>query len=130
MSKATWSFTKVVVVDLDAEVAFYQDVFGLQEGHRLKGGLEGALFEEVFFARGEGPPVLGLVMYVDRQPPPVGESVIGFSTPDIAAVFERARRHGGTVRREPINSEQSHGFTVGLLEDPEGHVIEVVEITP
>jgi predicted enzyme related to lactoylglutathione lyase len=130
MSNGTRSFTKVVVVDLDTEVAVYHDVFGFVEGHRIKGGLQGASFEEVFFTRAEGPPVLGLVMYVDWQPAPVGESVIGFSTPDIAAVFKRARRHGGTVRREPTNSEESHGFTVGLLEDPEGYLIEVVEVTP
>ena len=38
MSNASWSFTKVVVADLDAEVAFYHDVFGLDEAHRIEGG--------------------------------------------------------------------------------------------
>ena len=130
MSNASWSFTKVVVADLDAEVAFYHDVFGLDEAHRIKGGLDGVEFEEVFFASGAHPPVLGLVTYPDRQDPAVGETVIGFSTPDIAVLFDRAKRHGGTIRREPMNSDESLGFTVGLLEDPEGHLIEVLEVTP
>jgi predicted enzyme related to lactoylglutathione lyase len=129
MSSATWSFTKVVVADLDTEVAFYRDVFGLAEAHRIEGVLDETAFEEVFFATSEQPPVLGLVSYPDRQAPPVGETVIGFSTPDITALFERAKRHGGTVRLEPMNSEGSLGFTVGLLEDPEGHGIEVIEAT-
>lgn len=129
MSAASWSFTKVVVANLDAEVAFYRDVFGLEEGHRLKGGLDGAAFEEVFFISGQRSPILGLVSYVDRLPPQVGETVTGFSTPDIAALFERAKHHGGAIRLEPMNSEESLGFTVGLLEDPEGHLIEVLEVS-
>lgn len=128
MSNATWSFTKVVVHDLEAEVAFYREVFGLEEAHRIKGGLDQAAFEEVFFTSAAQSPVLGLVSYLDRQAPPVGETVIGFSTPDLVALFERARRHGGTIRRDAMNSEESHGYTVGLLDDPEGHGIEVIQV--
>ena len=127
MNSGTWSFTKVLVADLETEVAFYRDVFGLEEAHRMKAGLDSDPAEEVFFATHQGYPVLGLVTYLHRQPPPVGETIIGISVPDIRAAFERAKHCGGKVAREPTTSEQTHGYTIGLLEDPEGHIIEVLE---
>jgi lactoylglutathione lyase len=123
----SYTFTKVMVGNLDAASAFYADVFGLEVAHHIEEVVGGDRMEEVFLATGDGP-TLALVCYPDRDLPPTGELVLGFTTDDIAELFERATRHGATVARPPSASEATHGYAVGILADPDGHCVEVIEL--
>jgi predicted enzyme related to lactoylglutathione lyase len=122
----SFTFTKVMVSDLETASGFYEEVFGLRVAHRIETGTDGDRMEEVFLATGPGP-TLALVK-VDRVPPSAGEVVLGFSTSDITALFGRADQAGGTIERPPLASAATHGYTVGILTDPYGHRIEVVEV--
>ena len=44
-----FSFTKLVVADLELSAAFYTDVFGLQEQYRVKAAIGGRAVEEILF---------------------------------------------------------------------------------
>jgi predicted enzyme related to lactoylglutathione lyase len=122
----SFTFTKVTVSDIETASGFYEEVFGLRVAHRIEAGTDGDRMEEVFLATGPGP-TLALVK-VDRVTPSAGEVVLGFSTSDITALCNRAERAGATIERPPRASESTQGYTVGILTDPEGHRIEVVEV--
>ena len=122
-----FTFTKVIVADLTAASAFYADVFGLEVAQRIEATIDGSPMEEVFLATGAGP-TLALVSYADREPPVAGELVLGFSTDDVTSLFDRAAKRGATVVRPPGASEATHGYMVGILADPDGHLVEVVEL--
>jgi predicted enzyme related to lactoylglutathione lyase len=124
----SYTFTKMLVSNLDVASAFYAEVFGLEVAHRIEKVVGRDRMEEVFLATGDGP-TLALVCYPDRDVPPTGELVLGFSTDDIAELFERATRRGATVARPPSASEATHGYAIGILADPDGHRVEVVELS-
>jgi catechol 2,3-dioxygenase-like lactoylglutathione lyase family enzyme len=124
---ATYSFTKVVVDDLDAMAHYYSDVYGLQEIQRVKDDVDGAPIEEIILGIDGSYGGLILWKWLARPGPPIGEVILGFTTPDIEALFARAETAGATVRERPKEHDAAPGFLVGFVADPEGHLAEVVQ---
>ena len=123
------SSTKLVVHDLEKEKAFYCEAYGFVERGRVQAEMLGEPIDEYLLGQVGDPGIpLMLVKYVERGAPPVGEEVaLVFMAPDLDALFERVRARGGSVLAEPFQSE--HGpVRAGFTADPEGHVIENIEM--
>jgi predicted enzyme related to lactoylglutathione lyase len=124
-----FGFCKLAVQDLERSAAFYRVVFGLVDGARVtrdKSASSGGPIDEITFCcTAKGGPSLTLIKFLDRNSPPLGETILGFHTDDIDALVERARFAGGALAR-PICDLPDHGVRVGFVADPEGHLIEVV----
>lgn len=123
---AHFSFTKIVVGDLDAVATFYAQAFGLEEKYRVEAAIAGRpMHEIVFAATREGAGTFILLAFTDGVPAPAGV-IPGFVTDDIDAVFARGVAAGGTVAQEPRDMPE-HAHRVGFLADPEGRIIEVAQ---
>jgi lactoylglutathione lyase len=124
---ATYSFTKLVVEDLDAMARYYTNVYGLDEIQRVKDDVDGAPIEEIILGIDGSYGGLILWKWLGQPGPPTGEVILGFVTPDIETLFARAEIAGATVRERPKEHDAAPGFLVGFLADPEGHLAEVVQ---
>lgn len=124
-----FSSTKLVVHDLEATRDFYCDAYGFVERGRIQADMLGEPIDEFLLGRdGEAGVPLMLVRYVERDPPPVGrEVVLVFTTTDLDALVERVVAAGGRILREPYVS-QTTNMRAAFTADPEGHVIENVEL--
>lgn len=126
MSALAFSFTKIVVQDLERAERFYCDVFGMKPGHRVRTEAHDYALEEVMLSLGEGGNSLVLVRYLKRPCPPSGAAWVGFVVADVAASVAAIEKAGGRIE-VPVRENTEHGVIVGILTDPEGHVIEVIE---
>lgn len=124
---ATYAFTKLIVHDLSAMERYYRDVYGLGAIQRVTAEIDGEPIEEVILGRDGAYGGLILLHWLERDVPPKGEVILGFTTPDVGALFARAEAAGGTVREAPQPSVEAGGLIVGFVADPEGHLAEVVE---
>lgn len=122
-----FSFTKLVVADLDASARFYTEVFGLTEQFRVEADIGGRPIEEIMFRpTAAGGASFIVLRYLDAPTPARDEVIVGFVVPDADDTVARAVAAGATVVREP--SEQAgHGVRVGFVRDPEGHLVEIVQ---
>jgi len=68
-----------------------------------------------------------MLKYVNRPAPPIGEVLLGFITPDLAALLKRVSASGGKVVQEARDMPE-HGVRVAFVTDPEGHMAEVVQL--
>jgi predicted enzyme related to lactoylglutathione lyase len=128
VSGDSFSFTKLIVGDLDKAAAFYKTVCGLTEQARVSDVLAGRAIAEIIFApTSPGGASFILLTYPDTPRPASSEVVLGFATPDVDAFVERVRAAGGTVFDQPA-SRPEHGVRVAIVKDIEGHLIEVVQI--
>jgi predicted enzyme related to lactoylglutathione lyase len=126
--KAHFGFTKLVVQDLEAMATFYKDVAGLTEMARVQDAVGDRKIDEILFLpTAPGGSTLVLFKFLDRAAPANEEVILGFQTPDIAAFVERTKAGGGKVVTE-IETKAEHGVKVAFVTDPEGHLIEVVEL--
>jgi lactoylglutathione lyase len=125
--KAAYSFTKLVVGDLEAMAGFYRDVYGLTELQRVQSEIDGAPMDEIILGVDGEHGGLILLSWIG-QAAETGEVILGFTTPDIAALFDRVEAAGGMVREAPKARPEAGGLTVGFVTDPEGHLSEVVEM--
>jgi predicted enzyme related to lactoylglutathione lyase len=123
---ATFAFTKLVVDDLDATLAFYADLCGAREVQRIQADIAGEPIEEIICTTESGAGIIFL-KWLQRSSTPGGEVVLGFMTADIKELFERATAAGGRVLQEPAALPEMGGVVFGFLADPEGHIVEVVE---
>ena len=122
-----FSFTKIVVTDLETCGAFYVEVFGLREQYRLRSEIGGRAIDEVLFeATAPGAGSFILLRFVDPADVASAGVIPGFVTDEIDALFARAVAAGGSVV-QPIADAPAHGVRVGFLADPEGRLIEVVQ---
>ncbi|MCP1470470.1 putative enzyme related to lactoylglutathione lyase [Sphingobium sp. OAS761] len=128
---AHFGFCKLRVNDLEKTAAFYRSVFGLADWKRVahdNSATTGGPIDEITFrSTAAGGPSLTLLKTVDRPAPPIGEAVMGFITPDLAALLVRAKAAGGELAR-PIRDMPEHKVKVAFVKDNEGHLIEVVEM--
>jgi len=127
MTKGVFSFTKLVVGDLDKSMAYYRDVCELAEDRRISeviGGRE--MCEIIMTSPAPDAAALVLLSFLDSPKPAEGDSILGFRTTDIAAFVERAVKAGGSVM-QPVVDMPQHGVKVAFVRDNEGHLIEVVE---
>lgn len=123
-----FGFTKLVVQDLEGAAAFYKDVAGLVEMARVQDAVGGRQIDEIMFnATGEGGATFVLFKFLDRDAPARDEVILGFQTSDLVSFVERVKAAGGKVV-DPIQVKAAHGVKVAFVTDPEGHLIEVVEL--
>lgn len=120
-------FTKLIVGDLDRMAQFYSDVFSLKQVQRLQVDADGTALDEIIFEAGGGGRLI-LMNWITPTPVVAGEVILGFTTTDVSALFSHAIQAGASVRLSPRSVEQAGGLRTGILEDPEGHLIEVVEV--
>lgn len=128
--RSGFSFTKLIVSDVDTLFAFYNRVFGLVEQARVRQGEgEHQLDEIILTAEGSGyaSPTLVIQRYLNRPVPPRGEATLGFVVEDVDATVETALTMGGTVERA-AHSQPQHGVRVAFIRDSDGHLIEIVEM--
>jgi predicted enzyme related to lactoylglutathione lyase len=130
MAAATFSFVKLVVRDLEAAERFYGTVFGLEVDHRHRSGdHEYAQQESILRATGrENPVPLILAQYLQAPIPPGGSAWTGFVVADIEASAVALEKAGGTIE-VAIHSPSSHPVKALIGRDPDGHMIEVIEIS-
>jgi predicted enzyme related to lactoylglutathione lyase len=124
---ANFSFTKLVVRDLDRMGDFYGRLLGTNDAQRLQAKIDGDVIDEIIIGI-DGQPGLILMSGLAGSEPNATGVVLGFTTTGIAELFERAQASGGKVRRAPRAVAEAGGLLVGLLDDPEGHTLEVVEV--
>ncbi|MEV4019718.1 VOC family protein [Nonomuraea angiospora] len=124
-----FAFTKLLVADLEAEAAFYSAALGLVTQHRVTGGEGQAAYQEIILAAaGDDGPSLILLRRPHQEMPEPGETVLGFVVDDVEQVVREARAAGGVVRSGPTAVPQA-GVRVAQVEDPEGHAVELVQMT-
>jgi hypothetical protein len=122
-----FSFTKLVVADLEPMAAFYKAVYGLGEVGRYRAEVNGHPIEEIILGSEGASSGLILFSYLDRESATIGEALLGFTTDNVGALFERGVAAGGSVWAEIKDPELAGVALVGFLADPEGHVAEVVQ---
>ena len=121
-------FTKLIVEDLDKSAAFYEAVCGLVEEGRADEHIAGRPITEIYFK--SDPPGTGtftLTKFRDVVRPAVQAVILGFIADDIDAFVSRALNAGAEIF-EAVQSQPAHGVKVAFLYDPEGNIIEVVEL--
>jgi predicted enzyme related to lactoylglutathione lyase len=124
---AAYAFTKLVVNDLERMVTYYEEVYGLKRLGDVRAQIGGEAIEETMLGSDAAPSLI-LLSWVDRPSASPGEVILGFTTPDIRSLFAKAHAAGGRTRQAPQPSPEAGGLIVGFLEDPEGHLTEVVEM--
>jgi lactoylglutathione lyase len=127
---STFTFTKLVVDDLEKMAEFYAQVYDLQQISRVRDAIEDEPIDEIILGTtGEMTPgALILLKYVSRPSPHNGEVILGFTTNDLPALLERVRAAGGGVHSE-IREFPDMKIRVAFATDPEGHLSELVERT-
>ena len=125
--RADFSFSKLVVGNLERSAAFYQAVCGLVESGRYDAEIGGRAIREIMFRpTRNGAGTFVLLSFVDSPRPASDEAILGFSTPDLDAFVRRARAAGGSVFQEPKTLDDMK-IRVAFVKDPEGHLLEVVQ---
>lgn len=124
MSGTAFTFTKIVVVDLDRAVAFYSDVVGLRLLKRFVADEGPYAQEEAVLVNGNGErgPMLLLVRYLSLPAPSPGAAWMGFSVVDLPATIAAVEQAGGAVL---VPVHEALGMRIAVVSDPEGHPIEL-----
>jgi lactoylglutathione lyase len=127
MAAGAFTFTKLIVGDLDRSAAFYAAVCGLTEQQRIDAVVDGrAITEIILGGEGAGPAGLILFRFHDSAAPAPGDSILGFDTDDIDAFVERAIKAGGSLM-QAVQSLPEFGLKFAFVRDNEGHLVEVLE---
>lgn len=123
--KHTFGFTKIVVADMDRAVRFYSAI-GMKESQRYT---TAAMLEIMLKFDGDGEPTLVLQRFADNRKIDIGTGYgnLGIVTPDIKALYARLEQIGFKPKSAPHEMDQL-GITVGMIEDPDGHPIEIVQM--
>jgi len=127
---STFSFTKLVVHDVEKLAAFYSAVYGLHAVNRVRGESVGQeAIDEIMLSADPKAPFGSFVLlkYVERGPSPNGELILGFTTDDLPALLDRVRAAGGSVYA-PIKDMPELKIRVAFATDPEGHLAELVQV--
>jgi len=125
---AHFSFTKLVVDDLEQAHAFYTSVCGLVEQFRYESEIGERGISEICYApTGPGGGSFTLLKYLNTPRPAGGEVILGFTTGDIDAFVARAVAAGGRVV-DPVRDMPDLNLRVGFVADCENHLIEVVQM--
>ena len=123
-----FSFTKLVVDDLEGMSAYYQQAYGLKEHGRIQAEIDGDPIDEIFLGSGgDAGASLILMQYVERPAAPRGAVCLVFTTDDVDGLVARVCAAGGAVDVAPYQSDVTP-YRAGFTTDPEGNRIENVEI--
>jgi predicted enzyme related to lactoylglutathione lyase len=122
------SFTKLVVDDLERMAKFYIDVFGFTQLERIQSAIGNDPIEEILLGIDGGyEGGLVLLKFTGNAPPAAGESILGFQTDDMAGLVDRICAAGGAVHA-PARHDAGSPYHVGFVTDPEGHLLEFVQM--
>lgn len=129
MSAPAFSFTKLVVTDLEAMTRFYCDVFGMQRVHRITSDEHQYALDEIILSHPDAPGSHALIItcYLKRPCPPAGAAWTGFVVADIDKTLSALELAGGTVE-VPVHGNAEHGVRAAIAADPEGHPIEIIQM--
>ena len=120
---AQFSFTKLLVDDLEKAASFYASVCGLVEHQRVDATIDGRPIREItFLPTYPGGGSLTLLKFLGAPKPHTDELILGFTTSDLEAFAA-----GGCVA-DPIRAMPEHRLRVAFVKDVEGHLIEVVQL--
>jgi len=126
--KASFSFTKLVVDDLEKSAAVYKAVLGLEELMRVDEAVADRAISEILFRQTvEGGATCALFKFLNEPAPASGEVILGFVTPDLEALLQRAIKAGGKIV-QPIKAMPQLGIKVAFVADVEGRLLEVVQM--
>ena len=126
--------TMVRVADLQASLAFYQNVLGLEETRRIEN--EAGRFTLVFLAAPldkdaateTGAPCLELTYNWGQTSYDMGTAYghIALAVPDAYAACDKIRAAGGNVTREagPVKGGST---VIAFVTDPDGYKIELIQ---
>jgi lactoylglutathione lyase len=130
MPSEAFSFTKLIVDDLEKMAAFYRDVYGLHAVNRVRGeSIGGEEIDEIMLSADPSAQWSSFVLlkYLGRRPAPSGEVILGFTTADLPGLLERVTKAGGGIFASA--KELPHiGVRVAFATDPEGHLAELVQV--
>lgn len=123
-----FSFTKLLVHDLERAVAFYRAVCEYGEGYTVEATMIDRPIRETILSRPGGGAELVLMTYLDGVHPQPGCVVNAFNTVDIEAFQARVLAAGGAVL-EPIKdlAFNDNVMRIAFFADPEGFLLEVME---
>jgi predicted enzyme related to lactoylglutathione lyase len=130
MPPETFSFTKLIVHDLERMAAFYREVYGLHAVNRVRGeSIGGEEIDEIMLSPDPKAQWGSLVLlkYLGRAPSPGGEVILGFTTADLPALLERVTKAGGRIHA-PTKEMPELKIRVAFAADPEGHLAELVQV--
>ena len=124
-----FSFTKLVVHDLEKMAAFYSEVYGMKGFDRIQADIGADPIDEIMLGvdSGYGPGSIMLLKFVDQPAPRPGAVVLGFMTEDLQALVDRVTANGGTVHA-PIKENTEMNLRVAFTRDPEGNLSEVIQM--
>lgn len=127
---ASFSFTKLIVHDLEKMAAFYREVYGLHAVNRVRGVSIGEEEIDEIMVSADPKAMWGslvLLKYVGRKSAPNGEVILGFTTDDLPALLVHVEKAGGRITA-PIKEMPDLKIRVAFATDPEGHLAELVQV--
>lgn len=127
MNALAFSFTKLVVADLDAAERFYCGVFGMQRLRKLGTDEYQYSLDEVILSLGQAGHVLIVTRYRERPCPPAGAAWTGFIVPDIAGTLAEIEAAGGRVE-VAVHQNPENAVLAAIAADPDGHLIEIIQM--
>ena len=116
------------VADLDAALAFYRDLLGLEVVVRLdpdESGPDGSIAAGLNIAGMLVPGGTMLELVEGMQEPRSGSTVIALNVADLKAAQREVEAAGVTPAMPP--TEVTPGITMMFLTDPDGRTVELVE---
>ena len=127
-----FSFTKVLVKDLDKLAAFYTSVFGFRQRERLVANAGPGIgeIEEILLSISSDPaqePPLVLFKLLEKPAPKDTDTILGLIVSDLDDVLKRLSAAGGSV----VSDSPEHPATVAkcaFARDPEGRLLELVQM--
>lgn len=124
----TFNFTKLLVGDLDKSATFYEAVFGLQRLAVVEDAIAGRAIREVMYQpTQEGGATFVILSFLDAPEPVMGETITGFTVADLDQTLSDVMANGGAIA-DPVREMPEMGIRVGFARDPEGHLIEIVQM--
>ncbi len=127
-AKTPLGFTKLIVQDIDSMSAFYCAVCGFEEEGRGDDQIAGQPIREAYFR--SDPPGTGtftLTKFMDETRPTARALILGFVAENIGQFVDDTQTAGGKLV-QAIESRPEYDVKVAFVEDPEGNLIEVVEL--
>lgn len=116
------------VADLDAALAFYRDLLGLEVVVRLDpddSGPDGSIAAGLNIAGMLLPGGTMLELVEGMQEPRAGSTVVALNVADVKAAQHEVEAAGVTPSMPP--TEVTPGITMMFLTDPDGRTVELVE---
>lgn len=115
----------IAVSDLEKSTGFYTQIVGMK---KLMTFNVSYMDENVMGYEGRGASLL-LMHYTDGSNPNCKDNPIKIViyVADIKSIFENARADNVEITREPEALEAIGGALMGMLKDPDGYLIEMIE---